>query len=805
MSFILVDTSHHPRLSYCARVFNEQEGYRFTYAIRDKMFIETATYLHWNDSQIVDIAFDLSCMSGCAYKCKFCASSRYNKGCLTASEIVQQVETTLAHLKYAQEDFLLKCRKFTFSFEGMGEPSLPNVSKNILSAISMLQKKYLPEQQIEIQFIISTIGAHPSTIKNWADQNLPLETLQLSLHAVSDSKRRQIIGEEVPDINEIFEALSYFRNKCSNTLIKVNYLLMKVEDQTNYSNQELEALLSLLKNTNYWLKISHLNNTASSKKNGIKGVWGKEAKQCYEYLKQGYENIYEYGSTDNLGISCGQLASYAEHIDVQDKQTQGRINEIFEEITERNVILFVGAGVSRTLWDADKLAKELFNDLGIEETPYSTELGLQGVADIYYARNRLDKLFNKLDNTIKTQEPPTEFIELTRYPWRAIYTTNYDDFIERAYGLSQTLGQTPYSYNKISKLSDFDKKASPQGIPIIKLHGCIHDGIGAQVISSPDYLQLFWDDSRQALLKRLETDILQHAIVFAGYSLNDPHISRILYHANKVKNNVKVKGYFVSLKKDVAWEDAYEKNLLDKFNLGLVKCTFEDFLTELSRIRRRLKIFISGSIKQIIPGLDRKKEDVTGWANGFLSNLGKRLGEENICVRTGATATDKAGYIVAKHMSSKNIKTYIWYGADRKEYGNEVSEMINRETYGMTPIDVVDKITRECNVAVFLGGSGLSLEEMYVAISRNILVIPIKLKDSSYASSILHSYLLNNVKAIEYFSFDQSAAAKRRGNRLSSRYLTKQRLEKLDMEISNPTEAVGIVMEIIRHFQIEEA
>lgn len=59
-------------------------------------------------------------------------------------------------------------------------------------------------------------------------------------------------------------------------------------------------------------------------------------------------------------------------------------------------------------------------------------------------------------------------------------------------------------------------KSLPQGIPIIKLHGCIHDGIGAQVISSPDYLQLFWDDSRQALLKRLETDILQHAIIFAA-------------------------------------------------------------------------------------------------------------------------------------------------------------------------------------------------------------------------------------------------------------------------------------------------
>jgi len=70
-------------------------------------------------------------------------------------------------------------------------------------------------------------------------------------------------------------------------------------------------------------------------------------------------------------------------------------------------------------------------------------------------------------------------------------------------------------------------------------------------------------------------------------------------------------------------------------------------------------------------------------------------------------------------------------------------------------MDVVDKVTPECNVAVFIGGSGLSLEEMYTAISRNMLVIPIRLVTNLRVQRS-HSYLLNSCEAMDLFGRDRT-------------------------------------------------
>ena len=806
MSFIVTDIVHHSRIPYRSRVFDEQEGYRFTYAIRNgSIFIETGVYLHWREKKIVDLAFDLSCMSGCAYKCRFCASSTYDKGYLTEGEIIEQVNVSLKYLAIAHEEFLDQCTKYTFSFEGMGEPSLPNVSKNIQKAIIKLQEMFGSSPDKTIQFIISTIGAYPTTIREWADNKLPLETLQVSLHAMSDTKRRRYIGQNIAGIDEIFAALEYFSSKQTTTLIKINYLLLKDEGEVNYTREEIDSLIKYLNNANqkYLLKISHLNDTSASKRHNIVGVWGREAAEWYEYIRKIYPKCYEYGTTSNLGISCGQLASYAEHAETLHQKEIEYIDEIYEEIVERNAILFLGAGVSSVLWNAKQLAEELFNELSIGEEFQSASLDLQQVADIYSSRNKLDKLYNKLRNTIKTKKFPPEFLELTRHPWRAIYTTNYDDFIERAYDAAQKLGFTTQSYSKISKTSDFNKKISPKDVPVIKLHGCIHDELGKQVISTSDYFEIFWEANKQTLLKRFEADVMQHCVIFSGYSLNDPHIAQIIYDINKIKSPVRVKGYLVSPQSNRSWASDLEANLLKKFNIKLVKCRFDDFVGELSRKRRALKVFVSGSIKRTIPGADEKKQDVSAWVAQLCSYIGDKFEKEGIKVRTGATATDKVGYLVAKSMSNRNVKTYVWYGAEGNEYNNEVEEMINKENYGSGPMDVVDRITRECNVVVFIGGSGLALEEVYSAISRNLLVIPVRLIDDAYASNIAYEYFYSNLDAFDRFGSDKSPSAKKRGGLASSKYLTKNRLGRLDMRISTPEDAGEAIVETILHYQME--
>jgi adenine C2-methylase RlmN of 23S rRNA A2503 and tRNA A37 len=607
MSFTLEDVCHHSQVEYAARVFNKQEGYRFTYKVDDTMYIETGAYLHYDDDKAVDIALDLSCMSGCVHKCLFCASARHgNCKALTASQIVEQVDTTLKHIECAQSEFLARCPKLTISFEGMGEPTDSSVASSIVDAIAAIGVKYRTTSKRRTQFLVSTVGSNPDVIREWADRKLPLETLQLSLHAVTDDKRRAIIGARVPVIEDVFEALGYFKRNCPDTLIKVNYLMMKIKDEINYSNAELDKLLELLDGTDYLLKIAHLNNTTCSRRNRIRGEWQPDVNVCYDYLlsKHNHGRVYEYGTASDLLISCGQLASYAERQDALDEKAQTQIREIYEELTERNVVLFLGAGVSRSLWDADSLAEELFRELKTGQT-YDDKLGLQGVVDICYSRGRQELVNNKLKNTIENSEVPPEFSEITMHPWTTVYTTNYDDFIERAYKQSQERGQTTYSCKRISKLSDYELKVAPQSIPVIKLHGCINDSIDTQVISSLDYMQLYWDGSRQSLLRRFSTDVLQHCVVFSGYSMNDTHIARILFDAKRAKG-MRLKGYVVSPKRDNKLDPDLEHVLLEKFDLKTVHCSFAEFLAELSRLRRKPRVFVSGSVKRDVPGRSKR-------------------------------------------------------------------------------------------------------------------------------------------------------------------------------------------------------
>jgi hypothetical protein len=155
-------------------------------------------------------------------------------------------------------------------------------------------------------------------------------------------------------------------------------------------------------------------------------------------------------------------------------------------------------------------------------------------------------------------------------------------------------------------------------------------------------------------------------------------------------------------------------------------------------------------------------------------------------------------------MREADVKTYVWYGAASPD--NSIPEMVNREDYGVSPLDVVDRITRECNIAVFLGGSGLCLEEVQAAIARNLLVIPIRLegaRESKYASSIIHSYLLNNADVLDDFRLDRTADGKPWKDRLWARYLTKKRLQRLDITRRAPEEVVKTVMEIIMHYYLE--
>ena len=427
---VLLDICTHDRQPYMAKDFNTQKGYSFILDLEDdkdkSRYVETGIYLHWQDSEIVDIAVDISCMCGCALACKFCSSSGFNNGILSAEQMVAQAVFSLNYIKACEGDFYRKCEKITFSFEGMGEPSL--CGSAVADAIPGLRNEFA-KAFATVQFIISTTAADSRVIKNWADcKEIRLQSLQISLHAPTDEQRKALIGSHIAmdSIQDILANLAYFHTASPDTQIKINYLVIAGR---NDSPEDAAALLNIVKDTPYYLKLSHLNETNVTRKNALKNPEAGVYRKFLDACKKGHERTYEYGVLQSIHISCGQLAAYA---DGNSKQVLNNrsIREVHEKMVDEDVILFLGAGANSTFESSKQLANELYeklfaNDSDQKERYRDIRDNLTEVADCYKV-GRTNDMYTYIHNILSKTKYPAEFLEIPKHPWNAIYTTNYN-------------------------------------------------------------------------------------------------------------------------------------------------------------------------------------------------------------------------------------------------------------------------------------------------------------------------------------------------------------------------------------------
>ena len=806
MAIKIQDLTYHHKSPYKSRAFDTQESFRLSFIDDDMRVFETGVYIHWNQDNLLDIALDLSLMSGCTEKCKFCASSLSSGKRLRNDAVVEQVEQSLKFLCEYRPEVCSSLKKLTISFQGMGEVTqIP--TKILKEIIDQIKREY--SSKYNCIFLVSTIGKNPDRIIEWADNNIVFETVQFSLHSALDHKRIRLIQEDLPSIENVIEAIDLYKKKYPNTLVKINYLLMNGEDISNCQYEDFNALVNLLENKDKdtWLvKISHLNSTIPSEKNNLRKVSSAQLHDAINYLINKGINCYEYGSKSDIGISCGQLASYAEREILFGEDNYEDINEIYEELIDENLILFLGAGVSSTVWNADQLAKELLKEFSLKHKP---SISLADVVEILKHKGRRHSVYTKIFNTLMNTPYPKEHLILTTFPWKAIYTTNYDTFIERAYKDSQSKGITDYSCFPIVSRMDFQKDRPKKNcIPLYKLHGCISRQ--NYVLSKLDYLKLSRDHNRMFLFNRLESDLLDSKVLFAGYGFNDSHISNILFHANRNNENSgdKIRTYYsISPISSTSQNYGFSRIYENEYGIKTISCRFDDLLRELLSKKRKIRIFISGSLRSAIPFADEAKR-TNCYQEGIdlCKALGKLIARNNWSLLSGATATDKVGHLVASSVidnggSIKNIINYVWHGAKQKDFGNEIDDLKCVHYYGNNPSDVINKILQSSNVTIFIGGARLCLEEIFESISKKLLVIPISLGDRAYSSTILHNFIKDNISSLKSMNKDISASGRLYRRVKFAEYLTDERLIYLDLSINTVETVCNTISEIITEFE----
>jgi tetratricopeptide (TPR) repeat protein len=197
--------------------------------------------------------------------------------------------------------------------------------------------------------------------------------------------------------------------------------------------------------------------------------------------------------------------------------------ELRQALESGQCVLFIGAGIGGSLFDKDgkplpyapQLATEMAGFFGIAAEG-STDL--TKISQVVEIRKRGRKELNAFLQKRLTDIAPNEDVRwLATRPWRAIFTTNYDNGIERAYELSDETIQNPVVATVTADVGPINPMIE---VPIYHLHGALF-GVNEPhvVITENDYGT--FRERRKMLFDLLKKELLTSTILYIGYSHND--------------------------------------------------------------------------------------------------------------------------------------------------------------------------------------------------------------------------------------------------------------------------------------------
>ncbi|WP_428908236.1 SIR2 family protein [Niallia sp. Krafla_26] len=230
------------------------------------------------------------------------------------------------------------------------------------------------------------------------------------------------------------------------------------------------------------------------------------------------------------------------------------IQELASAITNKQVILFVGSGVSNNLGLPvySELMDEMAENLGYEPEQFKSwgNNDFLIMAEYYFhqkgtlgaLRSWMDRLWHHKDIEIGKSEIYRLIIELD-FP--IIYTTNFDRWLENAYDYYQK------EYIKITNVADI-ARIEMNKTQIIKFHGDFDDDSSLVLTESGFFQRL---DFESPLDIKLRSDSLEKSILFIGYSLSDINIRYMLYKLHRQwkdseLEHIRPKSYIFLVKKN---------------------------------------------------------------------------------------------------------------------------------------------------------------------------------------------------------------------------------------------------------------
>lgn len=219
------------------------------------------------------------------------------------------------------------------------------------------------------------------------------------------------------------------------------------------------------------------------------------------------------------------------------------MDQLIESYGQGNVILFAGAGVSANLglptWS--DLIAHVAVELGYDPAVYNTFGNNLSLAEYYTImkgnigalRSWMDVNWHSNAIDIKKSELHKLIVEMN-FP--IIYTTNYDNWIEKAYD------EYGKKYCKICNIGDIPKVVATD-TQIVKFHGDFSDDSSIVLTETSYYDRL---DFEHPIDIKLRSDALGKSVLFIGYSLTDINIRLLFYKLSKMRKKYLLPGKVMS-------------------------------------------------------------------------------------------------------------------------------------------------------------------------------------------------------------------------------------------------------------------
>ena len=298
-------------------------------------------------------------------------------------------------------------------------------------------------------------------------------------------------------------------------------------------------------------------------------------------------------------------------------------DELIALSAERRVIPFVGAGFSANAglpnWEAllARLSDEVDTGFSFEEIKKMANGDYLQIAEYLYIRSdrRIGPLRHVIENLMTTATDPIlsgVHVELVNLRAPQLYTTNYDNLLEKTY---KTLG---LQASVVALPKDIATASSGQ-TQIVKYHGDLRFESTLVLTESAYYKRL---DLESPMDLKFRSDILGKSVLFMGYSFRDVNIRLIWFKLMQMMKDVapddRHKSYIVKLEPNPLQDALFKDVGLTPITLdpnGVYKPSDQkkllaDFLNLLassaysaSPVKDQPEMFVSSTLLDSIPPL----------------------------------------------------------------------------------------------------------------------------------------------------------------------------------------------------------